>query len=352
MKSLRLIMAPRQTGFTLVELMVGMAIGLFLVLVITQVMSVFESRNRATMGNADAQTNGGIALYTIGRDLQMAGFSLMPESNSAIECATVTSNVPGITDISPVSIVNGVAGAGVSASDTVAVRYGNTMKGGTFTQITASPAGNNVTVSNNMGCSLNNVTLVVDGASCFLTTTTGPADLGKYDAASTTAITVGNAAGVASGANLACLGIWNQITYSVANGNLTRNGVPILSGVVNLQAQYGISATANSNQITSWVDASGATWAAPDIANRNRIKALRLAVIARNDKIDLANVSSACSSLTSAAPTGLCAWEGSVGSPAPAIDLSPGDADWRRYRYRTFETIIPLRNVVWSKETL
>ena len=36
----------------------------------------------------------------------------------------------------------------------------------------------------------------------------------------------------------------------------------------------------------------------------------------------------------------------------PTIDLSPGDANWARYRYRVFETIIPLRNVIWSKDTL
>ena len=57
-------------------------------------------------------------------------------------------------------------------------------------------------------------------------------------------------------------------------------------------------------------------------------------------------------SLTAAAPTGLCAWEGSATSPAPAIGLSNGDANWNKYRYRVFQTIVPLRNVIWSKDTL
>ncbi len=123
-------------------------------------------------------------------------------------------------------------------------------------------------------------------------------------------------------------------------------------GVVNLQAQYGIAASANSNQVTQWVDASGGTWAAPTVANRNRIKAIRVAVVARNAKIEPDVVTAACSSTTAAAPTGLCAWAGSVGSPAPTVDLSQGDANWARYRYRVFETIIPLRNVIWAKDTL
>ena len=62
--------------------------------------------------------------------------------------------------------------------------------------------------------------------------------------------------------------------------------------------------------------------------------------------------SSLCSSTTTANPTGLCSWEGTAGSPAPTIDLSPADTNWGRYRYRVFDTIIPLRNVIWAKDTL
>ena len=350
-------LTARQTGFTLVELMVGMAIGLILVLVITQVMGVFEAKNRATMGNADAQTNGSIALYTIGRDLQMAGYSLMPETSSPLECAAPTINVAGITGISPLFITNGVASTGVSASDAITIRYGNSMKGGVITPITAAPIittapAGHATVGNSMGCKVNDVAMIINGPTCALTTVTGPADIATNAPAITTTITLQNTTGAISGANIACLGTWNEITYSVSNGNLLRNGVPILSGIVNLQAQYGVSTVPTSNQVSQWVDATGATWTAPDMTNRNRIKAIRLAIVARNEKMDPRTVTSSCSSTTSASPTGLCAWEGTAGSPAPEIDLSPGDANWQRYRYRVFETVIPLRNVIWSRETL
>ena len=55
----------KSRGFTLIELMIGMALGLLAVLIITQVMSLFEAQRRTTTGSADAQTNGGIALYSI-----------------------------------------------------------------------------------------------------------------------------------------------------------------------------------------------------------------------------------------------------------------------------------------------
>ncbi|MDR2238839.1 MAG: PilW family protein [Zoogloeaceae bacterium] len=349
---------PGQTGFTLVELMVGMAIGLFLTLIITQTMSIFETRGSATIGNADAQTNGGIALYTVGRDMQMAGFALLPDVDSPLECTSLDSGIATMAEIAPALITDGAAGG----SDTLVVRYGVSATGGAFTKITDPPTGSgDATVANNLACQPNDIALIVNGTSCYLRTVTGPGDLG-VNAVSFTALQLDDATPALPGANLACIRSWHQITYSVQDGNLWRkderieggapqtSDTPILSGIVSLQAQYGISAIATSNQITQWVNASAAPWNAPSLADRNRIKAVRLAVIARNDKIDPQDVTTACSSLTAAAPTGLCAWAGDATSPAPTVSL--GGADWQRYRYRVFETIFPLRNVIWSKETL
>jgi type IV pilus assembly protein PilW len=123
-----------------------------------------------------------------------------------------------------------------------------------------------------------------------------------------------------------------------------------------MQAQYGISAAKNLNLITQWVDATGGTWANPSVDNRNRIKAVRLAIVARSGLLETEDVSAACSSVTAAAPTGVCAWDATsaspaVASPAPTVDLSNTVANWQRYRYRVYETIIPLRNMIWSKGT-
>jgi type IV pilus assembly protein PilW len=349
----------RESGFSLIELMIGMTIGLIAAAVIIQVMSFFEAQRRSTTGTADAQTNGGIAMYSISREAQMAGFSLLPSTDSPLECVTLTD--PGATGmaISPVSITDGVAASGVSASDSITIRYGLSDTGGAGTQIDSLAVGPPAvaTVKSSLGCVSGDAVLVSNGPSCMITTATGVS-------ATPITVTLANAAGVSAGSNLACLGKWREVTYAVnpATGNLDRtervNGAlvatPVTSvvGVVNLQAQYGISAAANSNQVVQWVDASGGTWAAPTLANRNRIKAIRIAVVARNPKIELETVTAACSALDSANPTGLCAWGGTSTSPAPAIDLSPGDPNWARYRYRVFETIIPLRNMIWSKDTL
>ncbi|MCC6211428.1 MAG: PilW family protein [Burkholderiales bacterium] len=355
-------------GFTLIELMIGMALGLLSVLIITQVMSLFEAQRRSTTGSADAQTNGGIALHSIARDVQLAGYGLLPHTDSALECSTATFGGMGITGIAPIGITEVAAVAGVSAaSDRITIRYASSQMAGAVSQITAM-VGAAATVASNLGCQVGDVTLATSAGNCAMSTASAVSAAGV----SPISITPANGAIVGPGANIACLGSWIEVTYAVnpATGDLDRtvrvDGVsdgstvkgvvtgttPSVVGVVNLQAQYGVSASANSNQVTQWVNPSGGTWAAPTVANRNRIKAIRLAVIARNPKAELSAVTAACSSITAAPATGLCAWEGSSASPAPAVDLSPADANWDRYRYRVFETIIPLRNVIWAKDTL
>lgn len=343
----------QEHGFSLVELMVGLVIGLLATLAISQAMSVFEGQKRGTTGTADAQTSGGIALYNISRELKQAGYPLMPAGqpgvvDSPLECTNITYNASGVTSITPVSITNGVASPGVNASDTITIRYGNSPSGGSPTTLD-SRLGNVATVRNNLGCQVNDVVLMTNGIDCTLTRATALTNVEPFS------VTMQDSIGDL-GSDFSCLGRWDEVTYRVNNGNLERNGTAVVADIINLQAQYGISNTADSNTIIQWVEPTGATWGVPSVANRNRIKAVRLAVVARNPQIDSTVVTAACNSTNF---TGLCAWQDvpvggaiSVASPAPAIDLSSADANWGRYHYRVFETIIPMRNVVWSRETL
>jgi type IV pilus assembly protein PilW len=360
-------MPTRQTGFSLVELLVGLVIGLLATLVIMQVFATFEGQKRTTTGTADAQVNGSIALFSIQRDMQMAGFGLpvFDTQNPPLKCdptvagsdLTVDHDGDGATgeiDMFPLSITDGG-----SASDTVMIRYARdaaVAKSGIAVKIkdnlNATTTG--IGVDNNLGCNQGDVVLISAGTVCAMTTV-NDAD---FNAPDTKHITLTSAAGASNGASLTCMGKWDQYTYTVAGNQLQRNDAssatptPIVSEIVDMQAQYGISDTAKNNKVTAWVDAS-APWAAPTVVNRNRIKAIRIAIVARNGLLEKTDVdgSVACSSLTAANPTGVCAWAGTVGSPAPEIDLS-GDANWKRYRYRVYETIVPLRNMIWSKDTL
>lgn len=351
-----------QAGFSLVELMVGLVIGLLATLVIVQVFSTFEGQKRSTSGSSDAQTNGSIALMSMQRNVQMAGYGLpLPmadKDNSSLKCAAFADYDPdnnaatiNSTNLFPIAIQDGAG----NTSDTITVRFSTTAAGAipvSITNVANATAGAGMVLANNIGCNDNDIALISNGNNCRMTTITFAK--GNPNTPRNVLITAATPAGnpLINGAKFACMGNWQNYTYQVtANSELQLNGQPLVSEVVNMQAQYGVSASAASNQVNEWVNATGATWAAPSVADRNRIKAIRVAVVVRNGLLEKTNVSNGCSSTTAANPTGVCAWDGSTLDEAPVINLT-GNADWRRYRYRTFETIIPLRNMLWSREAV
>jgi type IV pilus assembly protein PilW len=364
----------KQAGFSLVELMVGMVIGLIAVFIITNVFNTFENQKRITTGTADAQTNASIGLFTIQREIQFAGFGLpifdgdpadsAASNNSALRCAVNNNMVSYYNgalqgtsiDIFPIVITNG---AGDSGSDDITIRYGDSPNGGIPTQI-FSLASPEFGVANTLGCNNGDLALYVNGTTCA-TDRVNDTNL-TFD---TTHVTLTTTTGMGNSGRLSCLGNFTQTVFGVnANQELTRNGNPVMSEIVNLQAQYGISALPASNEIVTWVNATG-VWAAPGntnatcsatVSNRNCIRAVRVAVVSRNNQLENAVVTPGCSSLITANPTGLCSWPGTpavagpplvAAVPAPAIDLT-ATANWNRYRYRVYETIIPIRNMTFS----
>ena len=66
----------KMRGFSLVELMVAVVIGLIGTVVIFQVYAVSEGQKRSTVSGGDAQQNGAIGLFTIERELRNAGHGL------------------------------------------------------------------------------------------------------------------------------------------------------------------------------------------------------------------------------------------------------------------------------------
>lgn len=362
--------SPQQKGFSLVEIMVALAIGLIVVLVIVQTMSTFEGRKGTTIGGTDAQTSGNIALYLVERQAKMAGYG-MPIFNldSPLSCTNsnktfdhdgdgATSTPTPELSMTPVTIADGGSAAG--ASDSITIRWGDGAMAGVPVRITdVANVGTTGTISvtNSMGCKANDVAIIIDGSTLDGTALTcAMRKVSAVPTANTTSITFTStsATGLATNSKIGCIGAWNQVTYMVSNGSLLANGVPVMSGIVNMQAQYGVSASSTSNEITEWHDAAD-SWATttgstptPSVTMRNRIKAIRIAIVARSDVRDAANVANApCS-------TGVCTWAGqttAASGSTSSIDLT-SNADWQHYRYRVFETTIPLRNVIWASEGL
>jgi type IV pilus assembly protein PilW len=360
MKSRKNPAVSAESGFGLVEILVGLAIGLITTLVIVQVVTSFEAQKRTTTSSADAQTNGSIALYTLQRAAQMAGFGMpiFGAANQPLSCSLPQTydddgDAGALTapiGIVPVTLIDGVSDTIIIRNDRNDGTVPTTPDTGGVPLTVVSVAGAVVTVTNNLGCGVTDTAFIVNGASCAMSkiiTVTG-----------LTSVTLATAPGI-TGGSLSCIKGWHETTYKVStdgNNNLMTDGKPTLAGIVNIQAQYGITATPLSTQVTAWVNpTAGSIWettaTSPSLNDRKRIKAIKIAIVARSGLLEKTDVTTTCSSLVLPTPTGLCAWPGTTASPAPAIDLS-ADPNWTKYRYRVFETIIPIRNMIWSWENL
>ena len=119
----------------------------------------------------------------------------------------------------------------------------------------------------------------------------------------------------------------------------------IAAGVVMLQAQYGIS-TDGSDRIAVWEEAPTAAQRSAFSATQEdeylkklqRIKAVRVATVAQSAEVDSTQV-------TSAAPV---VFDGSQTLDLSGLSLPPGKT-WRNYRYRVHETVVPVRNSAWNR---
>src|SRR3989442_15584140 len=103
-----------ERGFSMVELLVAMLIGLIGMIIIFQVFEVSEAIKRSTTSGGDAQQNGVIALYTMERDFKNRGMGFnhtgfVPRNIVRYEHQTTTPNFPtaGVTTTrSPVFITS------------------------------------------------------------------------------------------------------------------------------------------------------------------------------------------------------------------------------------------------------
>ncbi|MBI2291463.1 MAG: prepilin-type N-terminal cleavage/methylation domain-containing protein [Betaproteobacteria bacterium] len=64
-------------GFSLVEIMIAVVVGMLGILIIMQVFLVSEGQKRTTTGGADAQENALMAMFTLEREMRIAGLGLV-----------------------------------------------------------------------------------------------------------------------------------------------------------------------------------------------------------------------------------------------------------------------------------
>jgi type IV pilus assembly protein PilW len=339
-----------------------------------QVFTVFEGQKRTSTNGADAQTNGGVALYTIERDVRMAGYGF--SIPGVIGCTTKRFyNGANITPLvlTPITIVNGANGAPDTVTS-LSSSKGTWSIPGRITGGKLDAASDNFYLNSTLGMAVNDFVVAYEaGKTCTLMQVTklpsGYVQVYHENATSlwnppASSQTIFPSGGYSTNALLLNLGSIVQNSYSLdANSNLqlssyapannSSNTQVLISNVVNLQAQYGFdtrTGTVTDARVDTWSDTmidadhSGTIGDSGDIG---RIYAVRLAVAIRSPLMEKPQANGTCNT-TTATSNNAPKWTGG------AIDVSKNpdgsaNANWMCYRYKVFETVIPLRNALWRE---
>lgn len=357
----RLIVPARiaQLGFTLVEVMVAMVIGMIGLIIMMQVFSAAENQKRATTGTGDAQSNGAMAIYALQRDIRQGGFGFnalnvlgcrlalpAPASRTLAQWAPVVINPP-TADVP----------AGDANTDTLLVAYGSN-EGSTEGDVITAVNGTQVAVQATGNYRVGHWVVAAPSAPDVACTQTATAlTLATVSAIAAPNLTIASS-GATEGGTLFNLGATPRVlAYAIRAGNLTvcdymaancaaactaadgtcnANWLPIANNIVSLRAQYGRDTSTPMDGVDTW---DQTTPQQPNPANQDvfaclwaRASAVRLAVVARNSQPDRNDI-------TETAPT----WQGSANA---AFNLS-ARSNWKNYRYKVYETVIPLRNLPW-----
>ena len=377
-------------GFSLVELMVGMLVGLIGTMVIFQVFAVAEGQKRTTTSGGDAAQSAAFALFSLERDLRMAGqgfnnkgllgcsirvyddSSPAPKSRLQTLLPAVitpgTGNLPDSLSIAYISsdVVNppaalqaSVAANGIITVDSLGfVQIGDTMvisnlNSGdialvagvpfqcTMFQVTNLPVNTNqighnpdpgsfvVPGGTTKPITLNHSAGLDNGLSPSLTFPAGNLDTGGY------VYNLGNSPLTAAtyfvNAN-------NQLMRRDDMGNAAQP-IAIADGIVQMKVLYGIDADADHQISTSeWTSVAPTTpvgW--------QRLLAVKVALVARSALLEKANPVSGVCNATAANPI----WYGAGPSGGNITLYVDADPNWMCYRYKVFQTVSPIRNMAW-----
>lgn len=369
----------RNRGLTLIEVMIGMVIGLIGIIIITQVYLVNENYKRSTTGAGGAQVNGAIALYTLERDLRMAGYGIA--NSDALGCGQIQyyyngvySSPPGSASgalppmvLAPVVITDGGAGP-----DTITVMYSTDAERivpATLSKSMPTPSAE-LNLDNPTGFSDNPGDLIIlsQGGVCTLMQVTevqvsalklqhNPGNTALWNPAGggslfpaysqgTTVFNLGrplvNTYSISSG-SLQLLSMFTASATTVVPGYNT-TPISLISDIVDLQAQYGkdngvnngtitnTSYTANDGIVDSYDTVTPATAAA-----WQQVLSVRIGVLARSQNYEKPDPPGGACTATTAAPT----WQGGTFTLPDGIPSC--------YKYRAFETVVPLRNMIWRQ---
>ncbi|MGB5511339.1 MAG: PilW family protein [Woeseiaceae bacterium] len=286
----RIRKTSRQSGVTLIELMIAMLIGAFLVGGILQIFAAARQTYRVHDATSRMQESGRMALEVLARDIRMADFWGCA-SNSITMVNNLNTAGAGYVDF----VTGGVVGTdGASgAPDSI------TLRGGFDAGITVEPpygpqASANIKVNKASDLAQDDIVMVSDcsngdifqitnsnpNGSGVLVHNTGNGDPGNYNVTNPGC----------PGSNAHCLSkvyggdakilLTREVTYDIRTGSegqpaLFRNDAEFLDGIENLQILYGEDIT-GTGIADYFVPAS-------QVVDMDRVISIRIAVVTRSN---------------------------------------------------------------------
>lgn len=389
----------RRHGFSLVELLVSVVIGLLALMFATKLFVSSEQYRESSLGGSDSMQNGMQALFSISRDAAQAGWGLndpiiagcdtvfSDTQNFALAPATRTNGAGVTTAVTPMAALL-IENNGANP-DRLTLYAGTSQTGTGEVGLSKNYAGESTIAVDRIafGFSVNDAVLMVpeagDGVTikCALgqiaATPTMVAGVQTLSIAAGSGFRFNRAAGLGqnyqSGVtrlfNLGPAAALSFHTWSVSRGFLQLRAADlagatalpqsVVDNIVSLKAQYGFDTRAgtgfnpeNGMAITRWsadmidADADGVTGGPGDF---QRIAAVRVAVVARSRNPDKPAADGTCSA-TPVRPVVFDTAELDGVTPVPVsvnVAVASDTVDWKCYRYRSFETVVAVRNLAW-----
>ena len=360
----------RARGVSLIEVLVGITVGMIGILIVFQTFSIWNKYSQTTTSGADARIAGTLAMFNLERDLKLAGFGFAQAPTADMGCQVNVLDIPAVFPLTPVQISSAPDGTGIidtlhgnssffvttetftASTNTTKVL---TRRGGFKAGDLAVVAANGTASAASSTCALIEVTDTsnVDGVT-IAHLATPYASFYAASGASAVSPTFNPAdgtgtAGTFTSGNLYNLGpVPQRNRWQIVNGNLQSTDLihntvtQVAEGVADLQALYGVD-TNGDDQI------SDAEWTSTQPADWTKVLAIRMGILVRSGQFEKTgdtpgNAASAVTPSWFGGPFVMRNVDGTADSNAAS---SPNN--WRYYRYRVYDRVVPLRNMIWNQ---
>lgn len=327
----------QQRGMSLVEVLVALLIGMLSVVVMYQALYAAKGEANTNAAGAEAQNSGAFALMQLERNLREAGFGMNANAMAGCWVRPNPPRQPNGMSLVPVVIA---AGPTPDSSVTLTINSGNSPFGGLVhvlaNGVDSTPTGAQVK-TNRYGFAVNDVVIYHQAdRDCSFGQITGiPAGTNRLDIESASGLTYTGPAGQI--VNLGSAPTSNS--YEIVGNNLVVTNllapgpptpVELARGVVGLRAEY-VKVANGAVSYDSNPPASPAEWAT--------VRAVRVALLMQSGhRLGRPAANGTC--------TGLPAPPGWMGGGFNLADVSESSC----YQYKVFQTVVPLRNQLWSPE--